>query len=114
MNRESVLLLGGTGFIGSALSGRMKRENMTVHVLGRHGGGSLADVLPQCGTVVHLASATTPGSSANQPGLELQNIPVTRSNFGNSGTITTDSYYCVGTGGTRVAPTDAFATPTPP
>lgn len=48
MSREGVLPLGGAGFIGNAL--------------------------PECGTVVHLASATTPGSSASHPDRELPNL----------------------------------------
>lgn len=34
----------------------------------------LAKLLSHCGTVIHLASATTPGNSANQPALELENL----------------------------------------
>ncbi len=77
MSREDVLLLGGTGFIGSALARRLEQEKRTSHILGRHDGERLENVLPQCGTVVHLASATTPGSSATHPGLELGNLALT-------------------------------------
>lgn len=77
MTREGVLLLGGAGFIGSALAARLKQEKMSVFVLGRHDGERLEQVLPQCGTVIHLASATTPGSSATHPGLELANLTLT-------------------------------------
>ena len=34
-------------------------------------------MLPRCRTVIHLASATTPGSSATHPALELGNITLT-------------------------------------
>jgi UDP-glucose 4-epimerase len=77
VTRDSVLLLGGTGFIGSALAKRLEQEKITAHVLGRHDVERLEHVLPQCGTVVHLASVTTPGSSAIQPSLELSNLNLT-------------------------------------
>jgi UDP-glucose 4-epimerase len=77
VRREGVLLLGGVGFIGSALTTRLKQEKMSVYVLGRDDGERLEQVLPQCGTVIHLASATTPGSSALHPGLELANLTLT-------------------------------------
>lgn len=77
MSREDILLLGGTGFIGSALAKRLKQEKRAVHILGRHDNVQLENTLSQCSTVVHLASATTPGSSATQPMLELENIALT-------------------------------------
>ena len=77
MSREDVLLLGGAGFIGSALARRLEKEKRAVHILGRHDAERLENVLPQCGTVIHLASATTPGSSATHPGLELGNLALT-------------------------------------
>jgi UDP-glucose 4-epimerase len=77
VRRDDVLLLGGAGFIGSALTARLKQEKMNVYVLGRHDVERLEQVLPQCGTVIHLASATTPGSSAMHPGLELANLALT-------------------------------------
>ncbi len=77
MSRHDVLLLGGAGFIGGALARRLKQEEITVHVIGRHDTERLEQVLPQCGTVIHLASATTPGSSASHPGLELANLALT-------------------------------------
>lgn len=78
MNREDVLLLGGAGFIGSALARRLEAEKIVVHVIGRHDTAErLEQALPRCGTVLHLASATTPGSSASQPGLELANLALT-------------------------------------
>lgn len=80
MNREGVLLLGGAGFIGSALARRLEQEKRTAYILGRHDPEQLANVLPvlpRCGTVIHLASATTPGASASHPGMELDNIALT-------------------------------------
>ncbi|MBZ0096588.1 MAG: NAD-dependent epimerase/dehydratase family protein [Sulfuricella sp.] len=77
MSREDVLLLGGAGFIGSALARRLEQEKRTAHILGRHDAERLENVLPQCGTVIHLASATTPGSSATHPSLELGNLALT-------------------------------------
>lgn len=77
MTRDAVLLLGGNGFIGSALAKRLRHDNVPVYIVGRDNENTLAQVLPQCGTVVHLASATTPGSSASQPSLELANLSLT-------------------------------------
>lgn len=77
MSREGVLLLGGTGFIGSALARRLEQEKRTAHILGRHDAEQLEKLLPQCGTMIHLASATTPGSSASHPSLELGNLALT-------------------------------------
>jgi UDP-glucose 4-epimerase len=77
VNRAGVLLLGGTGFIGGALATRLAHERISAHILGRHDVQRLEDVLPRCGTVIHLASATTPGSSAGQPDLELDNVALT-------------------------------------
>lgn len=77
-----VLLLGGHGFIGAALAQRLLRAGQTVHVLGRADCAALAQLLPQllphCGTVVHLASSTTPGSSALLPELEQANLQLTQ------------------------------------
>lgn len=73
-----VLLLGGGGFIGTALTQRLQRSGYTVHVVKRSDKEMLAPMLSQCGTVVHLASGTTPGSSAFQPELEQANLLLTR------------------------------------
>ncbi|MEO8020997.1 NAD-dependent epimerase/dehydratase family protein [Polaromonas sp.] len=77
MSQDGVLLLGGAGFIGSALARRLARENMPVHILGRHQQDQLEHVLPQCGTVVHLACSTTPSASAACASLELGNLTLT-------------------------------------
>jgi UDP-glucose 4-epimerase len=84
---KSVLLLGGAGFMGRALCARLAARGYDVHVLARgttlelaegctvHGGGLenselLRRLLPRMSTIVHLASATTPGLSAATPSLE--------------------------------------------
>lgn len=85
---KPVLLIGGSGFAGRALASRLLRGGCEVHVLARskpdragHPGlhwhtGSLGDrqplemALAECETVVHLASRTTPGSSARSPYME--------------------------------------------
>jgi UDP-glucose 4-epimerase len=77
VSRRGVLLLGGAGFIGSALARRLGQEKISAPIIGRHDTERLEQVLPQCGTVIHLASATTPGSSAHDPGLELGNLALT-------------------------------------
>ncbi len=77
MSRNGVLLLGGNGFIGSALAARLKRDDIGAHIVGRNDGDLLETAIPGCGTVIHLASATTPGSSARHPNLELGNVALT-------------------------------------
>ncbi|MBZ0090887.1 MAG: NAD-dependent epimerase/dehydratase family protein [Sulfuricellaceae bacterium] len=90
MKRSDVLLLGGGGFIGTALANKLAGEGLQVYVLApnappsatntyfRQGGMDnpelLAKLLSHCGTVIHLASASTPGSSGNHPSLELENL----------------------------------------
>ena len=77
MKRDHMLLLGGAGFIGSALAKRLRQDGKTVHLVGRREGRLLAHLLPICSTVIHLASATTPGSSSAQPSLEQANLDLT-------------------------------------
>lgn len=77
MSSGDVLLLGGTGFIGRALAARLQRRGIPVHVVGRANLDQLPALLPRCGTVVHLASSTTPGLSARQPELEAPNLALT-------------------------------------
>jgi UDP-glucose 4-epimerase len=77
VSRTDVLLLGGGGFIGTALARRLLQNKMRVHSVGRHDGERIEQLLPQCGTVIHLACNTTPGSSARQPELELGNLAFT-------------------------------------
>jgi UDP-glucose 4-epimerase len=87
---DNVLLLGGGGFIGTALARKLAAEGRHVYVLAPNApevvanvhfvqGGLdspelLANLLPHCSTVIHLASATTPGSSADHPVRELENL----------------------------------------
>lgn len=90
MRGEAILLLGG-GFIGAALMRQLAAAGRSVHVLARRPAsadfshvhwhcGELQDrelllrLLPGCGTVVHLASETTPGISARHPLLEAGNL----------------------------------------
>jgi UDP-glucose 4-epimerase len=77
MSRTDVLLLGGSGFIGMALARRLQQDRVSVQSVGRHDGERIEQLLPQCGTVIHLACDTTPGSSARQPELELGNLAFT-------------------------------------
>jgi UDP-glucose 4-epimerase len=77
VSRDRVLLLGGTGFIGTALATRLALEKKSVEVLGHRDVERLEEVLAGCGTVVHLACATTPGSSADRPELEQGNVALT-------------------------------------
>ena len=77
MTCKDVLLLGGTGFIGSALAKRLKQEKKPVHIIGRCDIAQLEQVLIKCTTVIHLASATTPSSSAAHPWLEQKNLKLT-------------------------------------
>jgi UDP-glucose 4-epimerase len=94
MSRDSILLLGGAGFIGTALARRLAVRGQRVHVISRkppaHSepgivvhAGNLGDavllekLLPECGTVVHLASTTTPGTSAAHPARESGNLAST-------------------------------------
>jgi UDP-glucose 4-epimerase len=78
MRNKCVLLLGGSGFIGGALASRLFKDKVPVLVVGRADMGSLLQVLPSCSTVVHLASATTPGLSSERPALEQSNLDLTR------------------------------------
>jgi UDP-glucose 4-epimerase len=90
MKNRNVLLIGGGGFIGTALAPCLTQKKFNVHILSRHyplwkiepnmifHQGSLDDrellerILPECPTIVHLASATTPGSSARAAMIEVE------------------------------------------
>ena len=96
MKYRNILLLGGGGFIGTALARRLCEDKFNVHILSKHfparqiepnmifHQGNLDDreilerVLPECQIIIHLASSTTPGSSSRQPAFEAdQNITPT-------------------------------------
>ena len=87
--RKGILLIGGSGFLGLALARALARAGREVHVLSRNTQPGKAEgisfhrgsqddsdiVLPllrACDTVVHLASTTTPGSSARKPVLDAE------------------------------------------
>ncbi len=88
MTPQGILLLGGAGFVGRALTARLKDLDKELSVVGRGvrvGQGKsteeyyiasldnkqvLKKLLPKCRVVVHLASDTTPGVSALQPAFE--------------------------------------------
>lgn len=113
---ERILIIGAGGFVGTALSQRLLADGHTVHRLQRtlsvssgsrdvvHVGSQddanlLSSILPTCDTVFHLASSSTPGSTANTPVLEgrqnllpilkllevMQNFPHARLVFVSSG-----------------------------
>ncbi len=84
-----VLLVGGAGFIGLALARRLAGLGCETHVLSRHAepgqrdgilfhrgsqadSAAIAPLLASCDAVVHLASTSTPGSTAHAPGLEMR------------------------------------------
>lgn len=86
-NESSVLLLGGAGFMGRALTARLRSLGHDVHIVIRgvtldvsdgvtvHAGGLentqlLRRLIPRFKTIVHLASATTPSLSSKTPSLE--------------------------------------------
>jgi UDP-glucose 4-epimerase len=77
VRHDGVLLLGGTGFIGSALARSLQGQERPVHILGRKDAHQLKPLLTYCDTVIHLASTSTPGSSAARPSLELDNLDFT-------------------------------------
>jgi UDP-glucose 4-epimerase len=89
MTKRGTLLVGGNGFIGRALASALVRDRREVHVLSRHvapgrregiefhrasqeHAAVVAPLLESCDTVVHLASNTTPGSSARHPMVEIE------------------------------------------
>jgi len=77
MRRDGGLLLGGVGFIGTALARRLTLGTVPLHILRRHQEGPLEHMLYQCSTVVHLACTTTPGASTACSSLELGNPALT-------------------------------------
>ena len=88
-DRQGVLLIGGNGFLGRALATTLAQGGREVHILSRHVENGERDgiafhkgsqdnpsvVLPlleTCSRVVHLASTTTPGSSARDPVIDIE------------------------------------------
>jgi UDP-glucose 4-epimerase len=86
--RNTTLILGGGGFIGKRLSAMLRHSGQSVAVLGRgledavssnfvqrrgsvEDAGLLRELLDASACVVYLASITTPGASAREPGLEV-------------------------------------------
>ena len=91
MSRDSILLLGG-GFIGTALAQRLalagrhvemishkplQIPNVSIHVGDLGDPALISKMAAHCGTVIHLASATTPGVSSRHPSKELENLAPT-------------------------------------
>jgi UDP-glucose 4-epimerase len=89
MMKQGILLLGGDGFLGSALARRLRNQNKIVHIItprepsaitsnaiihqtGMDDEKILNTILPDCGTIIHLASSTNPGNSARHPALEAK------------------------------------------
>lgn len=90
--RKGILLVGGGGFLGLALARVLVAAGREVHVVSRnvspgkrdgvmfHRGGQddaavIVPLLQGCASVVHLASTTTPGSSARHPAVDvLENL----------------------------------------
>lgn len=88
---DAVLLLGGTGFVGRRLMARLHEAEREIYVISRKAHtlpvlenvhrfsdsldntALLDEILPCCSTVFHLASTSTPGSSAMQPAFEASN-----------------------------------------
>lgn len=85
---ENTLVLGSAGFIGSAITRHLCRNGATIFALGRsenesrengvvrirgsiEDSGLLREVLRECRHIVYSASITTPGTSANEPSLEI-------------------------------------------
>lgn len=88
MTPQGILLLGGAGFVGRALTARLRSLERECYIVGRNANMIdakyseeyyvapldnimlLKELLPKCRVVIHLASDTTPGASALQPTLE--------------------------------------------
>lgn len=88
-DRRGALLIGGNGFYGLTLAHAMVNAGYRVHIASRHavpgqrngiefhqggqdGTAIMAPLLGKCEVVVHLASTTTPGSSARRPRVDVE------------------------------------------
>lgn len=97
MDPNGLLVLGASGFVGRSLLKRLERQGRKIYSISRFVDGLsskhvtvykssiddsklLEKILPKCSTVIHLASDTTPGSSALQPSVEadLNLLPTLR------------------------------------
>lgn len=85
---KKVLVIGGNSFVGKALAEKLSQENIPTQALCRTYKGAkkipgveyiegdlrdsklIATLLADCGTVIHLASDSNPGSSALKPIME--------------------------------------------
>lgn len=93
ITHKAILVLGGNGFVGQNLIARLRATtNTEIYSVGREkcdrpvrgvcykvasfdAPSVVYDILPRCDTIVHLASASTPGGSAQRPSIEAeQNI----------------------------------------
>lgn len=91
MAPRSILLIGGSGFIGRALARRLAAEGYEVHILSRSGTKStdhppgitehlgdqgystlVAPLLKKCRHVFHLAASTTPADTVWHPAREAE------------------------------------------
>lgn len=87
---KKILLIGGAGFIGSHLKSTLLNRGYEVIIgcrnlpankdpavtylsLAKDNMAPLESILPECSHVVHLASATTPGTSMLEPSKEVIN-----------------------------------------
>jgi UDP-glucose 4-epimerase len=77
MAKKEILLFGGGGFIGQAIHNRLKIADYHVHIVQRDSHHDLEQLLVRCDTIIHLASMTTPSSSACHPAFELDNLTAT-------------------------------------
>lgn len=90
MSEQGILLLGGTGYVGQSLLPRLLQTGHKVYVVARRldplpqapnliphwtsldNPAMLREVLPVCQTVMHLASDSTPGTTAGHPVTEAE------------------------------------------
>lgn len=88
IGRDGTLVIGSTGFIGSAIVERLSNEDHVLYAMGRSESrpseskvvrlrGSIEDrallreALGECSRIIYSASVSTPGSSARNPSLEV-------------------------------------------
>jgi len=98
MEIKKILLIGGTGFIGSNLTHALLDKGNEVAILCRNlpehqipsvtylsnspnSTSALESILPECSHVFYLASATTPGTAIREPSVEVLNNLLPISHF---------------------------------